>query len=82
MKEIRIKNHDFSEHLIKVISNILGKEPYYEYSEEDDTALMFYLTAKEINKLFEHAKRTDEDLAQIIEVEQLRRLRGIKNIHY
>lgn len=80
--EIRIKNHNLSEHLVKVISNILGEEPNFEYSDEDDSALTVYLTSEEINKLFKHANRTDEDLARIISVNQLGPLRGIKNIHY
>jgi hypothetical protein len=80
--EIRIKNHNHSEHIVKVMSNILGEEPYSEYLGEEDLALTIYLTSEEIDKLFKHAKKTDEDLAQIIAIGQLRRLRGIKNIHY
>jgi len=78
---IRIKNQNHKAHIVKVISNILGKEPYHEYSD-DRSALTICLSAREINRLFEHAKETDEDLAQIIYVDDLGPLRGIKNIHY
>ena len=78
---IRIKNQNHKAHIVKVISNILGKEPYHEYSD-DKSALTICLSAAEINILFEHAKETDEDLARIISVDQLGPLRGIKDIHY
>jgi len=80
VEEIRIKNFNHSQHIVKVISNILGEEPYFD--QEDDSALTVYITSVEINKLFEHAKESDEDLARIISVAQLGPLRGIKNIHY
>jgi len=80
--KIRIKNQNHMAHIVKVISNILGKEPYHEYSDDDKSALTIYLSATEINILFEHAKETDEDLARIISVDQLGPLRGIKDIHY
>ena len=79
--KIRIKNHNHTAHIVKVITNILGKEPYHEYSD-DKSALTICLSATEINILFEHAKETDEDLARIISVDQLGPLRGIKDIHY
>ena len=79
--KIRIKNHNHTAHIVKVITNILGEEPYFEYSD-DGSALTICLSAREIDRLFQHAKETDEDLAQIIYVDDLGPLRGIKNIHY
>lgn len=77
--EIKIINHNHESKLVRVISNILRKEPNVE---EELDGLTIALTSQEINILYEHAQETPEDLARIIDVEQLNELRGIKGIDY
>jgi len=77
--KIKIINHNHESKLVKVISNILHTEPYVE---EELDGLMIALTSQEINILYKHAQETSEDLARIIDVEQLNELRGIKGIDY
>nr|WP_319393411.1 hypothetical protein [uncultured Desulfobacter sp.] len=77
--EIKIINHNHESKLVKVISNILRTEPYVE---KDSNIWTITLTSQEINILYEHAQETPEDLARIIDVEQLNALRGIKGIDY
>jgi hypothetical protein len=81
IEESTIKNYNHSQRIVEVMSTILGEEPDFEYSDEDDPALTVYLTSEEINKLLDHAKGADGDLAQIFSVDQLGRLQGNKNIH-
>ena len=77
--EIKIINHNHESKLVKVISKILHREPY---AEEELGGLTITLTSQEINVLYEHALEMPEDLARIIDVEQLNALRGIKGIDY
>ena len=78
-EEIKIINHNHAPKLVKVISNILGQEPDYE---ETPGVLEMSLTGRQINTLYIHAKENGDDLARIIDVEQLDALRGIKGCDY
>jgi hypothetical protein len=81
VEKINIKDQQYASSVLKVISKILNKEPQHDNSDDGSTQFI-YLSGVQLNSLFEHMKRRDEDLARIINIVQIDNLRGVKYVDY